>query len=85
MRRLLFVTALLFTAPALADTTPAKPKPAKGSPDEVVCRRETVTGSLASSTRTCHTRAEWQAQAESAQAAAERDEEHGRINSEAPR
>ena len=78
------ILLLLAAAPVPADT-PTAPKPAKGSPDEMVCRREVDTGSLVARRRTCMTRAQWQAQAEAAQASAERQEELSRINSEAPR
>ena len=79
--RLSFATALLLgTAPALAQTpTPAAPKPAKGSPEEVVCRREVNTGSLVQSKRTCMTRAQWQVQAENAQRDAQDQADRGRI------
>lgn len=83
MRTLLLFATLLLATPALADT-PAQPKPAKGSPEEVVCRRDAETGSLIARRRTCMTRAQWQTQAEAAQAAAERQEELSRINSKAP-
>lgn len=86
MRILLATALLLGTAPALAQTpAPAAARPARGSPDEVVCKREVNTGSLIQGKRTCMTRAQWQAQAEAAQASAQRQEELGRINSEAPR
>ena len=83
--QILAVTILLTAVPALADPQPAKPKPAKGSPEEIVCHREAVTGSLVQGRRTCMTRAQRQAQAEAAQAAADGVDEHARINSEAGR
>lgn len=85
MRILSLFPILLLATPALADTPSAQPKPAKGSPEEVVCKREAETGSLIARRRSCMTRAQWQTQAEAAQAAAERQEELSRINSEAPR
>lgn len=85
MRHVLIGSILLLAAtPAVADT-PTGPKPPKGSPNETVCRREVDTGSLIRGRRTCMTRAQWQAQAEAAQASAQRQEELSRINSEAPR
>lgn len=86
MRNLVLTAVLLLgSAPAFADPQAAPPKPAKGSPEEVVCHREVNTGSLIPGKRTCMTRAQWQAQAEAAQAEAERNEEHSRINTESPK
>lgn len=86
MRTLIFLAALtVVAAPALADpSSPATPKPAKGSPEEVVCHREEVTGSLAQTRRTCMTRAQWAAQSDANQQAARDGEDHARINSVAP-
>jgi hypothetical protein len=50
----------LAAAIALASTAHAQDaaKPAV-DPDKIICKRHLVTGSLADSTRECHTRAEW--------------------------
>ncbi len=58
MIRTVSILALLAIAtPALA-TDPAKTA-AVSDPNKVRCKRETVTGSLASSKKECHTEAEW--------------------------
>ena len=81
MRSAVIVIALVLgTAPALAD--PAKqPRPAKGSPDEVVCHREEVTGSLARFVKTCMTRAQWTRQSDVAQSQKQALDDRGSINS----
>lgn len=82
MRIAILTAALLLPTPALADpTTPAKVKPAKGSPEEVVCRREVDTGSLVQGRRTCMTRAQWSAQAEAAQRDATAAVDRGQVRS----
>ena len=83
MRSLIMLAALsLLTAPALADpTTSAPAKPAKGSPEEVVCHREAPTGSLVPSKRICMTRAQWQAQADVARSQTQDMEDRGRVTS----
>jgi hypothetical protein len=50
-------------SPQSSNATTAKPgqaaKPAKGSPDEVICRHEPDPGSRLGGARICHTRADW--------------------------
>lgn len=78
---LLAVLTIGFT-PALADNGAAtKAKPAKGSPEEIVCRREVATGSLVQGRRICMTRAQRAAQSEAAQREAGRLVDAGQINS----
>lgn len=83
MRTLILLTALaVLSTPAFADPTgPSRPKPVRGSSDEVVCHRQEVTGSLAQTVKTCMTRAQWTAQSDAAQAQTQRVNELGRINS----
>lgn len=72
--------ALLMAAAAQADPRPPPtPKPARGSPEEVVCRREMTTGTLATYRKFCATRAQWQAQSETAQSQMQALDERGRI------
>ena len=55
------VAALTFAAPVGAAETPA-PAPAAAKPDrseEIVCRKDKVIGSLISTKKTCHSRAQW--------------------------
>lgn len=80
---ILTAAALLVTGPAaLADPgTPARAKPAKGSPEEVVCRRDVNTGSWVQGRRTCMTRAQWTAQAEASQRDAQRAVDQGSVRS----
>jgi hypothetical protein len=60
MRRL-FLTALFLTAsiPAQAQTDAAPAKAVAGDPNKVICKRETVIGSLVAARKVCRTRAEW--------------------------
>lgn len=83
MRSTPFIAALLLgAAPAFADApTAAKPKPARGSPEEVVCHREEVTGSIARTRKTCMTRAQWTAQSDATQETAQRLNDRGSVNS----
>lgn len=73
--RCLFLTALLLTSAIQAQAqtqTPGDGAPAKaaaGDPNKVICKRETVIGSLVASKKVCRTRAEWQ----SARLGAQRD------------
>ena len=56
MHHLVLAPLLLLAAtPSLG--APAKPKPPKGSPEEMICKREDVTGSLVRARKTCATRA----------------------------
>lgn len=80
MRHLLLSAMLLTAAPLLAGV-PAKPKPPKGSPEEVICKREEVTGSLAQMRKVCATRAQWAAQSDASQRPAQELEDRGRVNS----
>ena len=82
MPMLLVMTALFIAAPAVADgPAGARPKPPKGSPEEVVCHREAPTGSLIASKRTCMTRAHWQVEADIARSQTQAMDDAGRINS----
>ena len=59
-------------AAAVAPPMAAKPaKPAKGSPEEVICRYEEETGSMLAK-RKCHTRADWDAMTAASQEAMSR-------------
>jgi hypothetical protein len=49
-------------APGVTQTAPA----AKGAPDQVICRRDTETGSRLRQTKICKTRAEWNAMRDTA-------------------
>lgn len=82
---LLLALALQSTAVDPASTVPppvaAKPaKPAKGSPDEIVCRYEEETGSMLAK-RKCHTRADWDAMTAASQEAMSRYSSQSRIGS----
>ena len=77
--RLPFAAILLLgSTPAVADKL-ATPQPARGAPEEIVCHREAVTGSLAQFRKTCMTRAGWQRQSDNNQAAARKLDEQGLI------
>lgn len=79
MRLFLAAALLLGTAPALAEQ-PQAAKPAKGSPEEIVCHREVMTGTLAWYRKTCMSRAAWQRQSDNNQNATQELDERGRIN-----
>lgn len=59
------VLAAFLAAPSLAQATggassqPAAEKPAAGSPNEVVCQKQEVTGTRLGVRRVCKTRAQW--------------------------
>ncbi len=79
MRVLVLVaTAALIAQAAVAQNAPSA-KAKAIDPDKLVCHREEVTGSLAANRRTCHTRAEWEAQARAYQGVAERLVDAGRV------
>jgi hypothetical protein len=82
MRRLaLCALALALPLSAMAETTAATPKPDRDDPNKVICRRESVTGSLAQTRKVCMTRADWAARSRGAQEAGQRMQEAGRVNS----
>ena len=81
MRSLILAAAFMAAVPIFAATQPAPVKIPTGSPEEVVCHSEAVTGNAARRTRICMTRAQWRAQSEATQAESQRMEDHGFINS----
>lgn len=71
--------------PAMAET-PKPPPPAPKAaaeprdPDQIICRREPVTGSLARTQRICLKRSQWASQASDTRDANERLEANSRVN-----
>ena len=53
------VTPSLAQASGSPSSQPAAEKPAPGSPNEVVCQKQEVTGSRLGQKRICKTRAQW--------------------------
>ncbi|UVO54923.1 hypothetical protein [Sphingomonas sp. SUN039] len=84
MLRHMPVVVLLCLLPAtlVAETKTATPA-AKGrdDPDRVICRRESITGSLVQTRKVCMTRADWIARSRGAQEAGQQMQDAGRINS----
>lgn len=73
-RASLFVLAVLVSTGIAHADDPAK---TANDPDKAVCKRQTVTGSLAQSKRECHTRAEWQQLGEQNREEARRAQQSG--------
>lgn len=67
-------TLCLAQAPAFADDAPLATPVAK---DKLVCKTETVIGSLIPGPRRCHTRAQWEEHARAGQAIARKLVEDG--------
>ena len=73
-----FETALHLSA----SDTAGEPKQAKkeSSADDIVCKRETVTGSFAKRVKTCMTRRQWLAIAQESKRQGEELQDHALIN-----
>jgi hypothetical protein len=73
----------LLGAPVIlrAETPAPAPKLARDDPNRVICRRESVTGSLAQTRKVCMTRAQWVARARDAQETGQQMQDAGRVNS----
>ena len=71
----MFVASLL-AAVAMQAPTAQSPAPAK-DPEERVCKRIEITGSIARKERVCKSRAEWMRLAESGNSAARAIVDHG--------
>lgn len=64
----------------MADTpSPAKADP--NDPNRVICRRESVTGSLAQQRKICMTRADWAIRSRNMQEGAQQMQDQGHVNS----
>jgi hypothetical protein len=71
MKRASFIAMLAFLCvPGHAEEQKAQPK--EKDPNQVVCRRQEVTGSLVRSTKVCRTRADWERARDDAQKEGER-------------
>ena len=83
--RFAVVSMFLLAVPAVATAEAAPtavPKVTdRNDPNFVVCRRESVTGSLAQTKKICMTRAEWAARTRNSQEGAQAMQNSGHVNS----
>lgn len=85
MRSFMFATIAVLSVPTFAMAAdPAGGEQAKlprNHPDRVVCRAESVTGSLAQSKKVCMKNSDWAARSRAAQDAGNDMQQRGNINS----
>lgn len=81
MRFVVVALTLLAVPVSVGAETPAPKVTDRNDPNYVICRRESVTGSLAQERKVCMTRAQWAARASGNQDAAQAMQDKGRISS----
>jgi predicted secreted protein len=85
VRGLLVSSVLCLTSLPASAAVPAPAKPAapagRADPNQIICRREQVTGSLVQTRKICLTRADWAARSRNAREASEQAQQQGRISS----
>lgn len=83
--RFIALSVLLLAAPNMIAAEQPSADANKGldrnDPNYVICRRESVTGSLAQSKKICMTRADWAARSRGSQDQAQQMQSQGQINS----